>query len=102
MIGSLFHFIKNVRLNLVRIGLYNNNIVEIIDLLLKNIGILPFKINDNNNIINYIFKEFDNKYSKEYKPFYNKFKTYFMTIWLKYFINSTLNDIYLDIIQCSN
>lgn len=68
---------------------------------MKNIGTIPFKINEN-NFINDIFKEIDSKYSKEYIPFYNKFKRYFMKIWIKYFNNSNLNCIYLDKIQHSN
>ena len=61
--GCLFHFIKNVRLNLVKIELYHCDITYITDLLLKKKGSLPFKIHDNNIIINDIFKEFDKKYN---------------------------------------
>jgi len=63
-IGCLFHFIKNIRLNLNKIGLYNTNISDKIDILLSRIGTIPFKIQNNNKIIDEIFNEFE-KYYKD-------------------------------------
>ena len=63
-VGCMFHYIKNIRLNLLKIGLINNEIVELSDELLKNLGTNPFKINDNPNIIVEIFNQFETQYKE--------------------------------------
>jgi uncharacterized protein with FMN-binding domain len=55
-IGCLFHFIKNIRLNMLKIGLLNTNLKDISNNLLSKISSIPFLINDNPNLINDIFE----------------------------------------------
>ena len=50
-VGCLFHFAKNIRLNLSKLGLFSEELSEITNDLFKNICIFPF-IYDSNNKIN--------------------------------------------------
>ena len=61
--GCLFHYIKNIRLNLNKIGLFKKNISNISQDLLKELGSIPFNVHNNNNIINEIFDKYSYKYS---------------------------------------
>ena len=88
-VGCLFHFIKNIRLNLLKLGLYNEEIKEKTYNLLKAIGQFPFKYNDNNNnIIEQTFNYYEKIYEDgENKNIFIKFKEYFLNSWKYYFIN---------------
>ena len=86
-----------------KIHLFQKDIKNISDRLLKDLGTIPFKIHNNNNIINIIFDTYKEEYnSHNYFAFYNKFKDYFIKVWNKYFIDGTLNYIFLKKIQRSN
>ena len=81
--GCLFHYIKNIRLNMNRIGLFKRNIFNII---LKELGAIPFNFHFNNNIINEIFDKFNNIYSDESDNIkYVNFRDYFIKTWKKIF-----------------
>ena len=98
-----FHYIKNIRLNLNKIGLFKKNISNISQDLLKELGSIPFNVHNNNNIINEIFDKYSYKYSdKDDNIKYENFKSYFIKTWNKYFINGSLNYIYLNKKQRSN
>lgn len=80
-----------------KIGLLKDEIKEITESLLKELGTIPFKINNNKNIVNDIFNQYVSKFILE--PFdllYNKYKNYFKKIWNPYFQDGTFNYIYLN------
>ena len=86
-----------------KIHLFQKDIKEICDRLLKDLGTIPFKIHNNNNIINIIFDTYKAEYNyHNYYDFYSKFKDYFIKVWNEYFIDGTLNYIILKKIQRSN
>ena len=62
-VGCLYHYIKNIRLNMKKIHLFQKDIKEICDRLLKDLGTIPFKIHNNNNIINIIFDTYKAEYN---------------------------------------
>ena len=102
-IGCLFHFVKNIRLNLLKIGLINNEIIHITDEFLKDLSSTPFRINDNPIIIEDIFEKYEKFYNNtDYYKQYTKFKKYFYDTWLYYYNIGSLNYIYINKIQRSN
>ena len=79
-----------------KIHLFQKDIKDISEGLLKDLGTIPFKIHNNNNIINIIFDTYKEEYnSHKYYAIYSKFKDYFIKVWNKYFIDGTLNYIFL-------
>ena len=71
----MFHYIKNIRLNGLKLGLFSKNYEIITDNLIKDLSIIPYKFFINNNIINTIFENYECKYNDDsIKYNYNKFK----------------------------
>ena len=102
-VGCLFHYIKILRLNLSKIGLFRNNIKDLTTKFLSKLGIIPFKFNDNPNIIDGIFSEYNTLYIKETdKNLFLKFKYYFLENWVEYIYNGPLIYIFLNKNQRSN
>ena len=92
IIGCMFHYIKNLRLNGLKLGLFSKNYQNITDQLIKDLSIISYKFFSNNNIINDIFDIYDCKYFKEsIKYNYNKFKIYFRKNLECYFKTGLLN-----------
>ena len=84
----MFHYIKNLRLNLLKIGLINNEISNLTKELLINLGTISFKINDNPNIIEEIFKRFETQYKgTDYIKNFKRFEKYIYDTWI-YYINN--------------
>ena len=76
---------------------YLKNISKITQDLLKELGAIPFNVHNNNIIINEIFDKFSNKYSDEADNIkYINFREYFIKAWNKFFIEGSLNYIYLN------
>ena len=87
-VGCMFHYIKNLRLNLLKIGLINNEISNLTKELLINLGTISFKINDNPNIIEEIFKRFETQYKgTDYIKNFKRFEKYIYDTWI-YYINN--------------
>jgi len=78
-VGCLFHYIKILRLNLSKIGLFRNNIKDVTIKFLTKLGAIPFRFNDNPNIIGEIFDEYNTLYIEDIdKNLFLKFKDYFL------------------------
>ena len=59
-------------------------------------SIIPFRIQENNNIINEIFNKYIDLYKNtEFKELFSKFQSYFKDIWECHIYNGSLNYIYL-------
>ena len=64
---------------------------------------MPFKFQDNNNIIEEIFDKYNGIYTHtEYKVLYQKFRSYFIDNWEIHIKNGALNYIYLNKKERSN
>lgn len=106
-VGCLFHYVKNLRLRMSKLGLFAKGKKEIFYELFKNLSSIPFNINDNYEVINDIFSEFKNSLNKDNEELVNlnllnKLEKYFNKTWKKYFENNSLNYIYINKIQRSN
>lgn len=99
-VGCLFHLVKNIRINLLKIGLFNKHIKDITNFFLKDISSLPFKIDNNIKVIDDIF----NMYYKEHavKNFNNILDKFKNDIWKPFFENGSLNYIYINKTQLTN
>ena len=102
-IGCFYHYSYNIRKNIKERILNtmdenernNKDITNKMKNFLIDILMIPFKIQNNNNIVNEIF----NKYKEVY---YEKFKKYFFSQWVKYINNGILNYSFLKKEQRSN
>ena len=102
-VGCMFHYIKNLRLNLLKIGLINNEISNLTKELLINLGTISFKINDNPNIIEEIFKRFETQYKgTDYIKNFKRFEKYIYDTWIYYINNWSLNYIFINKKQRTN
>lgn len=66
--GCLFHYVKQTRLQMAKLGLYSNEYIELSNLLLENLTKAHFEYNNDSNIISNISSEIKDK-SKKHKEF---------------------------------
>ena len=103
IVGCMFHYIKNIRLNALKFGLFTKINEVITDNLIKDLSIIPYKYYINNNIINSIFENYECKYNDDtIKYNFNKFKNYFMKNWEYHFKNGILNYKNINRLQRTN
>lgn len=100
--GCLFHYIKNIRLEALKHGLYSLDISNKIDHMIKELGSAPFIFHINNNIINDIFENYEKIFNQDNIIIFNKYKKYFIFTWLNYFNDGILNYIFINKIQRCN
>ena len=102
-VGCLFHYVKNIRLNLSKLGLYNKNTIQLSNELLKELTTIPFKYQIDNKIFDKIFRIFEEKNSdNEFIHLYIKFKQYYKDNWIQHLKSGSLNYIYLSKKERSN
>ena len=95
-VGCFFHYVKNVRLNMLKIGLLSDDVKNISVNLLNRLAQIPFFINNNIEIIKEIFKEYDKIYHNlKLTVKFKIFRDYFIITWSEYFETVSLNNIYL-------
>ena len=64
-VGCLFHYVKQMRLNMCKIGLYNHDYKEYSDDLLKDLTTIPFIYNDNKDVLKTVYDKY-NSLNKRY------------------------------------
>ena len=64
-VGCYFHFIKNNRLKMSKLGLFSSKYSEYGNNILKDISLLPFNYDSNKNIIEDIFKDYKSNLDPE-------------------------------------
>ena len=102
-VGCLFHYVKNIRLYLSKLGLYNKNTTQLSNELLKELTTIPFKYQIDNKIFDKIFRIFEEKNSdNEFIYLYIKFKQYYKDNWIQHLKSGSLNYIYLSKKERSN
>jgi len=95
-LGCFFHFSYNIRKKLKEYNIIKKENINEDNEFLKDILSIPFKIQNNENIIDDIFK----KYSKDSNI--NKFKNYFYKQWENIIKSGILNYAYASVQQRSN
>ena len=92
LMGCLFHFVKNIRLNMGKYGLLINEYLEFSENLLKEISKGPFVYYKNNYYFKDLFDEANkNIIDENHKNILTKFIKYFYKNWNIYFENDILN-----------
>ena len=71
-VGCLFHYVKNLKLKMSKLGLFDKDKKESFNELFKNLSSIPFNINNNYVLINDIFSEFKKLLNKEKEKLVNK------------------------------
>ena len=95
-LGCFFHFFYNIRKKLKEYNIIKKENINEDNEFLKDILSIPFKIQNNENIIDDIFK----KYSKDSNI--NNFKNYFYKQWENIIKSGILNYAYASVQQRSN
>lgn len=90
-VGCLFHYIKQLRLNMNKKGLINENFNH--KEFLTDLSSIPFKINNDKYLLSNIFSVYINRYKKDkhISDLLESFKTYYNNTWKKFLINGALN-----------
>ena len=102
VVGCMFHYIKNIRLQAVKHGLYSIEKSENIESMIKELGAAPFLFYNNSHIIEDIFDKYEHIFSNNNIILFNKYKNYFISTWLSYFNDGILNYIFINKVQRCN
>jgi len=71
IVGCLFHYIKDIRLNALKMGLFNKTINSTTENFIRELSAAPFNYENNFNILTDIFRKYENIYeNKEYTNIY--------------------------------
>lgn len=98
----MFHYIKNIRIQALKHGLYSIDKSENIDSMIKELGADPFLFNNNSHIIEDIFDKYEYIFSNNNIILFNKYKKYFISTWLSYFNDGIINYIFINKVQRCN
>ena len=100
-VGCLFHYVKQMRFNMCKIGLYNRDYKEYSDDLLKDLTTIPFIYNDNKEVLKTVYDKYKSLKKKDtiFINLLDKFVKYYNKVWGKYLSDGTLNYAYLNKIQ---
>lgn len=103
-VGCYFHFIKNNRLKMSKLGFFSAIYSEYIINILKDISLLPFNYDNNKNIIEDIFTNLDSENNENIVLLImvKKYENYFIKNRKLFFENESLNYSCINKLQRTN